>query len=57
MTDKEALLIIWRFYIENAEDYEALAEDLGITFHNGDTVQGLARECLKCEELRDGEEV
>ena len=56
MTDKEALLILWRFYIDNADDYEGLVDDLGVTFRNGNTVQDLAKECLDCEELEDEEE-
>jgi hypothetical protein len=50
MTDKEALLILWRFYIDNADDYEGLVDDLGVTFLNGSTVQDLAKDCLECEE-------
>ena len=56
MTDKEALLILWRFYIDNADDYEGLVDDLGVTFLNGSTVQDLAKECLECEELEEEEE-
>jgi hypothetical protein len=56
MTDKEALLILWRFYIDNADDYEGLVDDLGVTFLNGSTVQDLAKECLECEELEDEDE-
>lgn len=56
MTDKEALLILWRFYIDNADDYEGLVDDLGLTFLNGNTVQDLAKECLECEELEEEEE-
>lgn len=56
MTDKEALLILWRFYIDNADDYEGLVDDLGLTFLNGSTVQDLAKECLECEELEEEEE-
>ena len=56
MTDKEALLILWRCYIDNAEDYEDLVDDLGLTFLNGYTVQDLAKDCLECEELEDEEE-
>jgi hypothetical protein len=56
MTDKEALLILWRFYIDNADDYEGLVDDLGLTFLNGNTVQDLAKECLECEESEEEEE-